>query len=192
MREAHARASRLERDSLLSVEQVGRLGHDLDQQRILIDRHIDEAGAEKMGELDRRLADTATDLQHAIALYAPLVELPDEAAEWRQAKGAIERFEAALEDALQFSRRDLDAFAGRVAHDLKNAITPIVLSTPMLRRAASDPTRVIELVDRTDRSAHRAIGIIEALLTFSRAETAGGERRAELRPALEGVVEEVG
>jgi signal transduction histidine kinase len=68
--------------------------------------------------------------------------------------------------------RDLEAFAGRVAHDLNNALGTIALSPGLLRDAASDPDRVRSLADRTERCSERAARVISALFAFSRASQA--------------------
>ncbi len=88
--------------------------------------------------------------------------------------------------------RDLDAFAGRVAHDLRNALGPIAMSPFMLRQSAGRSERVHEIADRIDRCSNRTVALLDALLAFSRAS-----RRAEanesgaLRPAIRSVQEEL-
>jgi len=71
--------------------------------------------------------------------------------------------------------RDLDAFAGRVAHDLRGPLTPIILSAARLRRGSDQPQVIEEAAWRITRAAERANTLIESLLAFSRAgsETAG-------------------
>jgi signal transduction histidine kinase len=98
---------------------------------------------------------------------------------------------AAAERTLEARNRDLDAFAGRVAHDLKNALGPVTMSTSLLRRAA-DPVRVGEIADRIERSSRRAAEIIEALLAFSRgSSTVAEDEAASVKEAITSVLDEV-
>ena len=87
---------------------------------------------------------------------------------------------------------DLDAFAGRVAHDLKNALGPLVMAPWMLRQSAADSTRVLEVADRTERCSRRAIAVVDSLLAFSRASH-GGEvgESSDLPSAVKDVLEEL-
>jgi len=83
---------------------------------------------------------------------------------------ASERLQLAASLALvEQSNRDLDAFAGRVAHDLRNALGPAVLSLELLRSSTPTAERLKGVADRLDRANKRAMALIDALLAFSRA-----------------------
>ena len=69
--------------------------------------------------------------------------------------------------------QDLDAFAGRIAHDLKNALSPIPVTTRLLRNGPP-PERQSQLVDRIDRSLERSLAMMDGLLAFSRSTAAPG------------------
>ncbi|HUK32490.1 MAG TPA: ATP-binding protein, partial [Vicinamibacterales bacterium] len=93
---------------------------------------------------------------------------------------------------LEQRNRDLDAFAGRVAHDLKNVLGPVMMAPGALRRSSSDPARVREVAEMTERCAHRAEAVIDALLAFSRASVARGSHESgSIRAAVGEVVEEL-
>lgn len=97
-----------------------------------------------------------------------------------------------LNELLQERNRDLDAFAGRVAHDLKNALAPMAMIPAMLRRAASGSARILEIADRAERSTRRASAVIDALLAFARGSRAlEAEESGALQPAVESVIEEL-
>jgi signal transduction histidine kinase len=96
----------------------------------------------------------------------------------RSIRYAIERFriKAELERLnarLAASNRDLDAFAGRIAHDLRNTLSPLTLLTGMLRMMAvkhpADAGPTLSAVERITGVVQRADGMIEELLAFSRA-----------------------
>lgn len=88
--------------------------------------------------------------------------------------------------------RDLDSFAGRVAHDLRNSLGPIVASPLMLREKAQQPERIRAIADRIERCSDRAIAIVNALLSFSRAsQKASPDECAPLERAVKDVREEL-
>ena len=93
---------------------------------------------------------------------------------------------------LEGRNRDLDAFAGRVAHDIKNALGPVVIAPGMLRRSSRDSTRVQEIADRSERAARRAAAILDALLAFARASRSSeGDESGSLRTAVRDVIDEL-
>lgn len=94
---------------------------------------------------------------------------------------------------LESANADLDAFAGRVAHDLRNALVPVVMSPSVLRHSAADLTQVLEIADRIERCSKRAIAVVDALLAFSRASRGieSGESGA-IQSTVKNVLEELG
>jgi signal transduction histidine kinase len=106
----------------------------------------------------------------------------------RRQKRQLAEYTARLESV----NADLDAFAGRVAHDLKNTLGPVVMGPSMLRRASQNPTRVIDVADRMDRCSRRAIALVDALLAFSRASRNVEVGESETLPAaMKSVLEEL-
>ncbi len=73
---------------------------------------------------------------------------------------------------IEQSNRDLDAFAGRVAHDLRNALNPIFLSARLLRSPGLSLKDREAACGKLDHFIRRAVGLLDALLTFSRASQA--------------------
>ena len=108
----------------------------------------------------------------------------------------IARYESQIAEhvqSLERRNRDLDAFAGRVAHDLKNALGPIGLSAGALRSAADDPRRVMAIAEKTQRWSQRVASVIDSLLAFSRSgQRAASEESAALAPVVKNVLEELG
>ena len=98
---------------------------------------------------------------------------------------------AAAQAALVERRADeLDAFAGRVAHDLMNPIGAAAMALQLVRRSTHED-RTQQLTDRALASLERSRTLVDDLLRFSRA----GARpepgaRCDLRETLEGVVAE--
>lgn len=87
---------------------------------------------------------------------------------------------------------ELDAFAGRVAHDLKGPLQPAVLAISVLRGERLTP-RGEDTLQRLERSVARAAGLVDGLLAFARAAARpepGARARVdvvalELEPALQ-------
>lgn len=93
---------------------------------------------------------------------------------------------------LESANEDLDAFAGRVAHDLRNALGPIVLAPEMLRQAQADPAAVLRIAARTERCSLRAVAMMDALLAFSKgARAVDANEAGALQPAVKSVLEEL-
>jgi signal transduction histidine kinase len=70
-------------------------------------------------------------------------------------------------DRLEIVNRDLDAFAGRIAHDLRNVLAPLALLTRRLRHSP-DAVAVGRTADQLDALGYRAARLIESLLAFAR------------------------
>ena len=68
---------------------------------------------------------------------------------------------------LEAANHDLNAFAHRVAHDLRTPLAPIALLADSLKDRSDDPT-VLRAADRIAANACRAAEMIDGLLTFSR------------------------
>jgi PAS domain S-box-containing protein len=83
----------------------------------------------------------------------------------------------AMENKLQYSQRmeSIGTLAAGVAHDLNNIITPIILSTEMLREAEDSATREC-LISSIEACAQRGAAVVNQVLTFARG--AKGERSA--------------
>ena len=64
---------------------------------------------------------------------------------------------------------ELELFAGRVAHDLRNPIAALSLGLDIVQRAVGGDERLSQTVDRMKRSLARSGGIMDALLEFARA-----------------------
>ncbi len=102
---------------------------------------------------------------------------------------AIEQSHARLERVNQ----DLDAFAGRIAHDLRNMILPLALLADVLEQGLPDASTVRSTAERLQRIARNADGLIASLLDFARA---GGQAPREHEPTrvaavIHDVVEDV-
>jgi signal transduction histidine kinase len=81
----------------------------------------------------------------------------------------VER-ETAKHEAERDSRlAELDAFAARVAHDLKGPLSPMLLAVATVRRHDSLDDRSLSALDRLEAAVERQCAMIDALLEFARA-----------------------
>jgi signal transduction histidine kinase len=64
---------------------------------------------------------------------------------------------------------DLEAFAGRLAHEIKSPLTSASLSLDLLRLNAGETRAVLPIVERARRSIARVSITVDALLAFARA-----------------------
>jgi len=90
---------------------------------------------------------------------------------------------------------DLDAFAGRVAHDIRNFLTPLGLLAELVSRGAQKSDRPLEdpqllaRLAKLGEAVKAGDEIVSGLLAFSRAgHAAHGPRSASVRLALERTV----
>jgi signal transduction histidine kinase len=80
-----------------------------------------------------------------------------------------ERRLARRERAAVLRMEDLDAFASRVAHDLKGSLGPTLLVLSAIRREPGVTERTLAQLDRLERSIGRTTALLDGLLDFSRA-----------------------
>jgi signal transduction histidine kinase len=279
------RAGRVESASLASADEVNRIDRDAVQIQLLVTEHIAETNVAAMASIEKDIDAQLLDIEHASRAYERLIDFPDEASEWAEARALLGRFRASVAGALALSRQnlnveararwkashaayadlaptlaalialnrqealtaadeiqtaerrtrrvndvirfaglsgvvwlaywvikrvlayerqltqsaerlaqqnhDLDAFAGRVAHDLKNALGPARIFSELLRRATTDPQRVRELAEVNERTVSRTSRVIDSLLAFARAShDVDPNTAASVRDAVESVLDE--
>ena len=90
---------------------------------------------------------------------------------------------------LEQTNADLEAFAGRVAHDLRNPLVPILSGSQVIERSDVN-AQVRRAAERIERSARRLSSMIDMLLDFSRLTARRGARpSATCAPIVEDVVD---
>jgi signal transduction histidine kinase len=159
-----------------------------------LSRLVDSEQA-RLDSLDRsteraasRLATTAT----AIAAGALLVSLALAVLLARSVR-SLHRKQEELEAALvrvEQANRDLDAFAGRIGHDLRTPLTPITLMAERLKRWPDE--RVARAAGRISRAAQTANRMVEGLLAFSRLGHRPENASALAAPVIRETLEDFG
>lgn len=88
--------------------------------------------------------------------------------------------------------QELDGFACRVAHDIKNPLSTISLRVSLAQGADAVPVQVRSSLDAIHKGVHQLTRVVDDLLGFARA---GGRPRGTegtaLRPVIAAIVEEV-
>jgi signal transduction histidine kinase len=135
-----------------------------------LDRDISELVA-----VNRRQADAALARREAIERHARTVATAAQIAglvglllvgAWGFRRVAEEQRQVSLVRSLELRNRELDAFAGRVAHDLRNPIGVIALATDALDKGERVDPRTTA---RLHRGVQRVQQLVDDLLALSRA-----------------------
>jgi two-component system sensor histidine kinase EvgS len=93
---------------------------------------------------------------------------------------------------VETANADLNAFAGRTAHDLRNILNPLLLAVGALKLAHGDGATVATLSQRIERATGRGLALLDALLDFSRAgQVSGRDEVCSMRAERLAVVEEL-
>lgn len=138
----------------------------------------------RIKEVRHRSSWIAYALGSSCALFALLAGLLVRR-QWRRYGDLIEEHAA-----LQESRaRELEAFAGRAAHDILNPVSATQMALTLASRRGGLDGRGQELLERAGRNLQRVRTIVDGLLQFARAgaRPAAGDS-AELPDVLEDVV----
>ncbi|MBI3723608.1 hypothetical protein HY251_06600 [bacterium] len=64
---------------------------------------------------------------------------------------------------------ELDAFASRVAHDLRGPLSPVRMALALAAREGTSPETIRQTAKTADRSIERMVSLIDGLLQFARA-----------------------
>jgi signal transduction histidine kinase len=107
---------------------------------------------------------------------------------------ALERERAAIAASLEVMKeknRDLEAFAARVAHDLRAPLTPVQALAGLLAKGGQTGPEVRRISGRIVGAASRMSDVIEAMLTFSRSGAVPAGTCA-LRSVVQDVLDDVG
>lgn len=90
---------------------------------------------------------------------------------------------------LEKANSDLEAFAARVAHDLRNPLAPILSGSQLIEHAEVD-AKVRRAAERIERSARRLGRMIDMMLDFSRMMHASGNAVCDVPAVVAEVVDQ--
>jgi signal transduction histidine kinase len=144
-RAAQSTVATIEGDALASVRLIGRMSHDFQRERILIDRHIFEHEAPQMAAIERRIAAVKDDWVDAAREYAPLANYDGEATAWFALNRDVAVAEQQAAAALELSRGNRDSEAAQVliaAEPAFEAVSRGVQTLVAVNQAAAADARV--------------------------------------------------
>jgi signal transduction histidine kinase len=64
---------------------------------------------------------------------------------------------------------ELEAFSGRVAHDVRGSLTAVSLTLQQIARTHRDDVQIVGMARRGERNLHSALALVDGLLEFARA-----------------------
>jgi signal transduction histidine kinase len=106
---------------------------------------------------------------------------------WATVMRTVGRQESAIAEhvrRIEASNRDLDAFAGRIAHDVRNVLAPLAVAPWTLRHARDQPGALDNLAAQLERGVRHSAALIEGLLAFSRAGHSPDKDAAAMLPKV--------
>ena len=112
------RSTEIVRDMLASVQLLGELRHEVDEQRIHIDQHIVATDRAEMAKLDEGLAQSQVRLLAIERAYGPWAILPGERGVWDRVHERLRDLREPIEAALALSRLNHDVAARRAMQAL--------------------------------------------------------------------------
>jgi signal transduction histidine kinase len=145
--------------------------------------------ASLLGRADRRLS-----IVRAIELLLGLSLLAGVAAAWIFVIRTLHRQHHQIAEhvrTIETARADLDAFAGRVAHDLRNALAPLFLAVERFERSANDPETVGLVLKRLKTVGTRGMALLDAMLAFSRGQIIDPNVTSVLRHEVDNCLQEL-
>jgi signal transduction histidine kinase/CheY-like chemotaxis protein len=146
-------------------------------------------GASELAQLGGALNEMADGVQERTAALVMANEaLRAQIREREKAESRIREQEEErrkLEEQFLRSQRmeSIGALAGGIAHDLNNALVPIMMGAQMLRESAGQTSEQGEILELISRSAQRCAEMVKQILSFARG-TRGQSVSVPLRPLL--------
>jgi signal transduction histidine kinase len=107
---------------------------------------------------------------------------------WRRQEARAHQRDTEVEEQLRRALGDLDTFAGRLAHDLRSPLQPILSSSQSIERAPV-PTTVRRQAERIEHAAKRLGRMVEAVLQFTRASATGALEREHVHAHVNAAVD---
>ncbi|HEX7836095.1 MAG TPA: ATP-binding protein [Kofleriaceae bacterium] len=143
-RTAQTTVTAIQGNAAESIRLIGRMGFDVQQERILLDRHIFENEAARMAEIQAQIDTIRADYAAAAREYAPLAMFENEAPAWFSLTGDVATAEQQTTAALDLSRTNRDVEAMEVliaAEPVFDAVSRGVKALIAINQAAADRSR---------------------------------------------------
>jgi signal transduction histidine kinase len=159
---------------------------------------LDADYASRTGSAIKRTRRKASRMTYALAALAAFAALLVTGLAWRMNRSFAAAADARA-DAESMRKRlaerranELEIFAARVAHDLRNPLSSIALRVALVQRDAADPMKVRACVSKLLNALHHATQIIDGLLDFARAGgTPDPDARVDVCEATRTVIDDL-
>lgn len=146
-RTVHGTEGEIVDNAATSIRLIGRMGFDLQQERILLGRHVFERETAQMAEIEEQIAANRADYAAAAREYAPLVRFENEASTWFALASDVATVEQQATAALDLSRTNQDV----------EAMQALAAAEPALEAVSRNVNALIEINQAAaDRSRTRA------------------------------------
>ncbi|MCU1282677.1 MAG: Tricarboxylate transport sensor protein TctE, partial [bacterium] len=164
----HAQRARVEvrrglSDAFASVEQVSRIGRDLDRERLLMDTHIAERDRFGMARVEARVDHVERDLYGATAAYQALIVSAGERQVWRSVESDLAALRPMIADVLALSSKNRDADARQYLEWVDARFGRV--NADLARLNDSNRADVLGVLTRADREQH-ASQLLSAVLAL--------------------------
>jgi K+-sensing histidine kinase KdpD len=162
---------RISENAMVSIEEVSRIVHDIDLQRLLINEHIYETSLQQMDPLERRISQLQANLSGAAQEYQPLTTFTAQREIWLDLWGDVDELQDPIRHVLELSRenRDGEAREGLVA--LESRFENINQKAEQLMNISRGDAR--NAVGEIEAHQHRTLRLFTAI-------TAGGTLLASI------------
>jgi signal transduction histidine kinase len=187
---AAVRAGEVDQARAILLDEVRPLAVTMQDHLETLARLNQDASSELLSAADARLARVrAIETLLGVGLVAGLGVI------WWTALHMLARHRRQLAEyvaRIERSNGDLDAFAARIAHDLRNALSPVGLIAGTLREMRDGSDLVQRMAGQLLTSVRRCKGLIDGLLAFSRpAQLPDDGAVASVSAVVRDVLEEV-
>jgi signal transduction histidine kinase len=128
-------------NTVVSIEDVSRIVHDIDMVRILINAHIFEKSPQQMLPLEKRIAQVQANLSGVAQEYEPLTTSPGERETWEELWDDISELQQPVAQVLALSRDNRDEEARQAMVPIERRFESINLKAEQLLKLNRDEAR---------------------------------------------------
>jgi signal transduction histidine kinase len=124
-RRTQAANRRISENAIVSIEEVSRIVHDIDLERLLINEHIFETSLQEMDPLEVRISQVQANLSGAAQEYQPLTTFPAQREIWLEMWEDVDELHQPIRHVLELSRDNRDVEARKALSALEKRFDEI-------------------------------------------------------------------
>jgi signal transduction histidine kinase len=157
-------------NALLSVDQVSRMGRDIDQERILLDIHIFESEQATLNLVDAQITQARGDFAAADRIFATVATLPGEEAASQDLRRRLAAIRGPVDEVLALSRSNRDNEAREKLSRLEPGFMAVDADLDRLirinRTAANHALEHMEAVQESSANKITGLALVGTVLTM--------------------------